>query len=264
MKKFLFSLLTSAAMVYSAIAAQLAWDASPDPTVTGYKMYRSLGTNDFIAIGSGPATTLTFTTTFDTNQVSRFYVTAFNAQNIESVPSNIVTNTPVVPPPVLVYYTFEAENGTLVAPMAMYSDSLASGGKYIQTTGTNDIGTATFTLNIQYAGNYVIWCRRVFLDGGTDSFYVTVDGANEDIYGGVSNVIYSPDWMWDQLNAGNGVTVPRVFTLTAGTHSLMFRGRETGTKLDKFIVTNNLNFDPNVGNVAPNAPTNIRVTSVGP
>ncbi len=371
-------------MVYSAIAGQLAWDVSPDPTVTGYRMYRSLGTSAFTAVGTTAANVATFTTTFDTNQVSRFYVVAYNASNIESLPSNIVTNTPNVtppptlvlfpptvnptslafgqiisgtsrftnntgaplvitsgvltarqpgasnasgpdddwspgipaqtvpiggivnlnaswvvradaplgvwnahlavllpsgyvdgpntpfnvisgPPPAFVYYTFEAEGSgvVLVPPMAIFPDPLASSGNYIQTTGTNDIGTATYSINAQYAGSYIVWCRVIFMDGGTDSFYVSMDGV-EDIFGmnGTVNT-WSPNWQWTQVNSANGASL-RIFNLTAGTHTLVFRGREIGSKLDKFIVTNNLNYDPNVGNVAPNPPPNVRVISIVP
>ena len=366
-------------------AAQLAWDAPSDSTVTGYRMYRSLGTGAFTAVGTVNVPTTTFTTTFDTNQVSRYYVVSFNSLNVESVASNIVTNTPsVTPPPALVlsaptlnlanvligqtisgtskftnttgaplviaagtsvitgrqpgasnssgpfddwspaipaqtvpiggivtlnaswvvrsdaplgvwnahlalkvgtnpyidgpntpfsvvsslpsnvYYTFEAENGVIVSPMVKTADALASGGQFVQSS-TTDTGTATYSVNVQYNGNYQVWCRVVFADGATDSFYVTIDGGLEDIFGGVSNVVYSPNWQWIQLNAGNGSTVLRIFSLTAGTHTLAFRGREINTKLDKFIVTNDMNYNPNVGTpTAPNAPTNIRTTSVVP
>jgi hypothetical protein len=37
---------------------------------------------------------------------------------------------------------------------------------------------------------------------------------------------------------------PRTFTLSAGSHSLTFRGREVPTKLDRVIVTNSGSFVP--------------------
>jgi len=265
MKKILIMVGMLSLLTFQILnAGQLAWDAPADSTIVGYKIYRSLGTSAFTSVGTVNVPTTTFTTTFDTNQVSRFYVVSYNSSNVESVPSNTVTNTPVIgPPPPLVYLNFEAESGVLVDPMAKYTDVNASGGTFIQTSGANDIGTATYSINFPYTGNYIIWFRVVFTDGGTDSIYITVDGGSEDIFGGSGIVVYSPNWQWLVVNGGNGVTIPRIFNVTAGTHTLMFRGRETGTKLDKFIVTNDMNYDPNVvKTISP--PTNIRVTTVVP
>ena len=47
-------------------------------------------------------------------------------------------------------------------------------------------------------------------------------------------------WLWDQ--AANDTTP--VFFLGAGNHTLIIRQRESGTKLDKLMITNNLNLIP--------------------
>jgi len=80
-----------------AASVTLAWNPSTDSTVTGYKLYQSAGTGPFNLSATVTGTTTTVTT--DTNQVARFYATAFNASGVESVPSNVVTNFVAVPPP---------------------------------------------------------------------------------------------------------------------------------------------------------------------
>lgn len=242
------------ATTFTVVATQLQWDSPSDATVTGYKIYKSLGSNPFSMIGVTSVTN--FVITLDTNQVSRYYVTSTNSSGIESIPSNIVTNYPVVAP---VYLTFEAENGAITSPMAINSDTNASGGKFVESL-TVDTGTAQYSINVPYTGTYMIWCRVLAPSTGEDSFYVSMDGV-EDVYGCTPNA-WSTLWQWDRLNGGNGVTIPRTFNLTAGVHTLIFRGREP-TKLDKFIVTNDMSYNPSVI-TAPIVPGNIRITTVTP
>lgn len=96
MKKTLIALFTFALISFAAFAdnVNLTWDASTTPGVS-YRVYQSLGGNPFSVVletGTTTSTTLTITT------ITRFYVTAFDV-NGESVPSNIITYTPVPLPP---------------------------------------------------------------------------------------------------------------------------------------------------------------------
>ena len=80
--------LGSFSVLARADVANLAWDASPDSTVTGYRVY------------SAPASTSSFSRVLDTSALEasisnpgslvgyRFYITALNAQGGESDPSN--------------------------------------------------------------------------------------------------------------------------------------------------------------------------------
>lgn len=47
-------------------------------------------------------------------------------------------------------------------------------------------------------------------------------------------------WVWDEAA---GATTP-IFFLSAGSHTLTLRQRESGTKLDKLLITNNMNLIP--------------------
>jgi hypothetical protein len=65
---------------------------------------------------------------------------------------------------------------------------------------------------------------------------------------------FSSNWQWTRVNIGTSTGTatdePRVFNLSAGTHTLIFRGREANSALDQFIICNDLDFVPGV-NTAP-------------
>lgn len=74
-----------------SIAAQrvvLAWDPSPDMSVTGYRVYRGVGpTPVFDAIDVRATNTCELTDLYE-GETYQFYVTAYDANGIESEPSN--------------------------------------------------------------------------------------------------------------------------------------------------------------------------------
>jgi hypothetical protein len=152
-----------------------------------------------------------------------------------------------------VYLAIEAESATLVAPMAIASDQNAAGGKYIAPT-SDESGTATFAINIPTAGDYVVWCKIRSTNISSDSAYVSADGGAEDIYDTAQNGL-SDLWQWTVVNGRGGITAPystvspispRVFSFTAGQHTLTFRGREANTAIDQLLVTNDRSYVPDV------------------
>jgi hypothetical protein len=134
----------------------------------------------------------------------------------------------------------EAESPVLTAPMASVSDATAFGGKYAVTTVANS-GTGAWTFTAPVSGTYYVWCRVKTLNPDQDSFFVKMDSGAEDIYDAAGSV-WSSSWHWTRLNGRGGggpLTInPRTFSLTAGTHTLTFRGREVQTELDRIIITN--------------------------
>ena len=147
----------------------------------------------------------------------------------------------------------EAEAAALTSPMAMAPDVQAFGGQFI-TSNTAEAGTATWQFTISVSDDYVIWCRVKASDAGQDSVFVKADGGPEDIYD-VAEGTWSPDWQWTRVNGrgSSGIPLainPRVFPLSAGSHSIVFREREALTRVDRVIVTNELNFVPVEGNVS--------------
>jgi hypothetical protein len=132
-------------------------------------------------------------------------------------------------PAQLAYLPFEAENGSIVAPMQRYTDSSAT---YVATTSGNQ-GTVSFQVSITQPGNYVIWARHLSPDNARDSFFVSVDGVEISYATAIGT--WSPDWQWTRVTApGGGITQdPRVLSLAAGSHTVAFRGSEANCGLDR-------------------------------
>jgi len=147
----------------------------------------------------------------------------------------------VARPAELVYLPLEAEEGVVVSPMKFYTNSSAI---YAATTSGNQ-GTVSFQFSITQAGNYIIWARHLSPNNGHDSFFVSVDGV-EALYSTAYGT-WSNDWQWTRVNApGVGMEDPRVLNLSAGTHTVVFRGREPACALDRIIICNDLEFSPAV------------------
>ena len=156
----------------------------------------------------------------------------------------------------------EAESATIQSPMVIANDSEASGGQYVRTpNGGGQNGHVTFSFNLPAAGNYKIWGRCRAPGGTSDSFFYSIDGepdgGNEwDIFQAIS----VSGWEWDEISRrGNGSGAnpqvnPIIFNLSAGNHTLRIRTRDDDTRLDKILITNNLNFVP-VGTAEGNIPT---------
>ncbi len=144
----------------------------------------------------------------------------------------------VVVEPSLVTVQLEAEEGELSSPMVSQNSAGAFGGKYI--LGEYGSGSASYTFTIQSAGNYKIWGRFIAPDGESDSFFVKMDEGGEDIWDMHPN---SNIWNWNRVN-GRDYGGVKSYYLTAGTHTLVIRARESGAKLDKIIITNDDNFIP--------------------
>jgi len=166
------------------------------------------------------------------------------------------TRTPTAPPPPPATPTptgggsgsativFAAENGILTAPMAKYASVNAFGGLYI-TSSAAESGTASWTVDVPTTGNYVLWCRVYAGDTAQNSAYFRVDGGTEDTF----DIDASASWKWRRVNGrgSSGVPLsinPRIFPLTAGTHTIRLRSREAYTKFDRMILTNNMNYVP--------------------
>jgi hypothetical protein len=130
--------------------------------------------------------------------------------------------------------------------MVSADDANASGGKYI-TSATVNSGTGTWDFSVPVADDYIVWGRVLGANANTDSFFVKMDSGSEDVYDDAENT-WSANWQWTKVNGRNGgdpLTLnPRIFTLTSGSHSLQFRGRETNSKVDRILITNDSSFTP--------------------
>lgn len=157
---------------------------------------------------------------------------------------------PSVPSLSTTSFFLEAESGVLSSPMAVFCDAQASGGKYISSAG-NESAIVSFLISVQTPGTYAIWTRVRALSPEAGSFSVSVDGGAAEAHDAGEGTDLT-SWQWRRVShsAGAGALKhsPRLLNLTGGSHTIVFRtktGMREASKLDRLIITTDLNFDPN-------------------
>jgi hypothetical protein len=161
--------------------------------------------------------------------------------------------------PIVAKIVLEAEHGDLYAPMELSSNAEASGGQFVWVTESHDDvwdpshvgGLVHYTFTIPQDDTYVLWGRVRPSATGTGSFFITID--EESLLSTENHVWELPPqapassakgtasvWVWDQIASD---TAP-VFFLNAGVHTLVVKQRESGSQLDKILITNDLEYKP--------------------
>lgn len=118
----------------------LAWDASIDPTVTGYKVYWGAAPGHYTnSVNAGPELTARVSNLLS-GQTYYFAATAYNSLELESDFSNEVSYTVPLPPPppanLRVTLTMQASGAqggpyvTLPLPPVILTNSLATGAQF--------------------------------------------------------------------------------------------------------------------------------------
>src|ERR687896_179034 len=97
----------------------------------------------------------------------------------------------------LVYFPLEAEDGGIVAPMSLYTNSSAI---YVASTLRHQ-GTVSFQFSVDQPGNYIVWARHLSPDNG-HAFYVSMDGVEIDYSPAIDT--WSNDWQWTRVTARGG------------------------------------------------------------
>ncbi|MEX0880318.1 MAG: S-layer homology domain-containing protein [Thermoanaerobaculia bacterium] len=141
----------------------------------------------------------------------------------------------------------EAEAAVLTSPMAPSPDVQAFGGQFITSTAASS-GTATWAFAVPVSDSYVVWCRVLATTPEHDSFHVRADTGPEDTYD-VAEGTWGPHWQWTRVNGRSEEAYPRVFSFSAGAHTIRFRERDPMTRLDRVIITNDFDFVPIEGNI---------------
>jgi hypothetical protein len=136
----------------------------------------------------------------------------------------------------------EAEAGRLTAPMKVSEDGTI---KYV-SSDQKDSGETALTFTAPATGEYVVWAHVFGPAMNADSLFVGVDGAAEDVFDAAENA--SGKWLWAPVNGrdnrGPLTRNPRKFILAKSEHTLVFRGREPGCRLDKIVITNDPKYKP--------------------
>lgn len=151
----------------------------------------------------------------------------------------------------LILEFMEAEAADLQAPMQVLADAEASGGRYIASL-TGEAGRAAFRFEAPLAASVYVWARIKAPLSEADSFYAGLDSRDEMIFD-LAEGRWNDTWQWTPLGVRTGkqkqdpfyyITAKRMFAVGRGTHTIDFRGREAGSRLDAVIITSNPDFLP--------------------
>ena len=98
-------------------------------------------------------------------------------------------------------------------------------------------GTAMFEFTVREGGEYRIWGRLFARNGGSNSFFFSLDGAEEFQWS-----VESRDFgRWTWMEPLGGIDY---WNLKPGKHTITMRTRESGTRLAQLVVTNDLRPHP--------------------
>ncbi len=139
---------------------------------------------------------------------------------------------------------------TIEAPMQIFDDPTASGGKYIMldpaadqsTDGPPDDGLVTYTFTVA-GGTYKIAGRVISIDS-SDSFWVQIPSATTQTTNHSSgwvqwnSMTHEGAWGWHDIWSNDDDSATVEFTMAAGTHTLEIRHREDESQLDALVITN--------------------------
>ncbi|HWX21824.1 MAG TPA: Ig-like domain-containing protein [Candidatus Binatia bacterium] len=203
-------------------------------TITQVQFY-----NGGTLLGAATATPYSFTwTNVSTGSYSLSAKAVYDSgSTVSSASANITVNAALPP----LGLTFAADSGTFTAPLVASNHILSQA----VLTGVTNGGRAAYTFYLTNAGAYLVSALVTAPSLAENSLYVNIDGEPTD-----------PVMIWDipvstnmtlQTVAWRGTTgngdptadqyVPKVFTLSAGTHQLVIIGREANTQWGTISIT---------------------------
>jgi hypothetical protein len=209
----------------------LAWDAVTNSSIVGYRLYQGTASRTYPTVRDLSNVTQTTLTNLASDGTNYFSVTAYDSNGAESDYSSevqyVVQQRP--PPATLV---FAATSGTISGPFVV------TNGVVYQTTqtGATNGGSAVYTFTLANAGDYIVVASVNAPNQGADSLYVNIDAEPAD-----------PNMIWDiPLTTGFMTrtatwrsigSAPKIFTLQAGTHELVIRGREANVQFSSVTIS---------------------------
>ncbi len=160
---------------------------------------------------------------------------------IEAAAAKRVVEVPVEVVKRIVKLELGAKDARVQAPMVLAEER---GGAFVHRprdekfveqphqAGEAAAGWAEWEVSVAEAGEYTLWADVSWVDQGGNSFWAALDEGAEVILGNDGNM---RGWHWVK-----GPT----YALSAGTHRLMVRNREDGSRLRKIVLVNHEDFVP--------------------
>ena len=156
---------------------------------------------------------------------------------------------PSVPAFTEVVLWLEAEStASITEPMKVWPDMAdTSGSQYIAATSGSiskdnppTEGVATYTITVP-GGTYRILGRVIAPGGGSDSFWVRIQGATIDRQTDASGWLHwsmenGSEWHWTAVNSYDAGSATVLFTMPTGTYTLEVAYREEGALLDAIVI----------------------------
>ena len=201
--------------------------------------------------GSGTIPSVSFS--FATGTGGNTYVWTLLVTAGTNSASSTLAMSAEVPPAPNTSLTFQATSGTITAPFTVTGNYISQS---VTSTTISATGEALYNFTITNAGNYVIQALVNAPGDSANSFYVNIDAQPVDptmawdifpFTSGFQNAIVS--WRGTGTDTNNQFN-PKIFSLTAGAHQIVFAGREANTQLQSFSLIQ-----------LPATPQNLRVLS---
>jgi len=240
--------------IYAGSVVQYSGSASdPNGLPLTWQWSYSLngGPKTVVQSGAGSVPSVSFNYTAST--AGNTYVWMLVASNGISTAVSTLTIGVEAPPPATASLTFQATNAVITAPFALTSGYISQS---VQTTDPTTGGQAVFTFTITNASTYVIQALVNAPNDANNSLFVNMDAQPSDptniwdipITSGFEQRIVS--WRGNGTDVNNQY-VPAVFTLSAGVHQLIIRGREMNVQLQSVAILDYVTPPTNLHTVGP-------------
>lgn len=225
--------------IYAGSVVQYSGSASdPNGLPLTWQWIYSLNGGPGTVFQSGTGSVAIVSYNYTANTAGNTYVWMLLASNGYSTAESTLTIGVEAPPPATTNLTFQAGNGVITAPFVLTNGYISQS---VQSSDPTTGGQAVFTFTVTNAGTYII---QVLVNAPTDannSVYVNVDAQPTDptdiwdipITSGFVQQIVS--WRGNGAD-GNDQFVPAVFSLPAGVHQLIIRGRESNVQLQSLAI----------------------------
>ena len=252
---------TAGLQVYEGTTVQFSSTAIYTGTSTlNWQWTYSINGGSSVVYQSGSGTVPSISFPFGTGTGGSTYVWTLLATAGTNSASASLTMSVEVPPAPNTSLTFQAPSGTITSPFSVTVNYISQS---VTTTTISSTGEALYNFTITNAGNYVIQAQVNAPNDSANSFYVNIDAQPADptmcwdIFPFTTN-FESRIVSWRGTGTDtNNQYIPKVFALAAGTHQIIFAGREANTELESFSILElpatpqNLRVLPTVAGNAP-------------